>query len=194
MRPLFAHEPVVWVLIGASLIVGQLVEVALGKRPSARGRNTPEWSFFCVMLLLYGSLAGSIAASFQGLAPIPGPPWWPVLAGLVMIWVGLAFRDWAIFTLGRFFKVMVVIQPDHRVVDRGPYRWMRHPSYLGLIVALTGLGLAEGDWVSVSIALLGILAAALIRIRVEERVMLQELGEEYATYAQRTARLLPGVY
>jgi protein-S-isoprenylcysteine O-methyltransferase Ste14 len=194
MRPLFAHDPAVWIMIGASLILWNAVELALGGRASSQGRSAPEWSFFCIALLVCGSLGGSIAASLGHVATIAGPRWWPVIAGLVLIWAGLAFRAWAISTLGRFFKVMVVIQEDHRVIERGPYRRLRHPSYLGSIVAMTGLGLAEGDWVSMAVMLLGTLSAFLIRIRVEERTLLHELGDEYAAYTQRTARLMPGVY
>lgn len=106
----------------------------------------------------------------------------------------MAFRSWSIYTLGRFFKLTVVIQDDHRVIDSGPYKFVRHPSYIGSIVAMTGLGLAEGDWVSVAIMFLGTLTAFVLRIRIEERTLAAELGEEYVAYSQRTARLLPGVY
>jgi protein-S-isoprenylcysteine O-methyltransferase len=194
MAPLFTHDRAVWVLIGFSLIFWRVVESALEGRSSARGRNSPEWSYFCIIALLLASLVGSIAASVAGVATIAGPPWWPVIAGVTLIWIGSAFRAWSIFTLGRFFKVMVVIQDDHQVIERGPYRVLRHPSYLGSIIAMTGLGLAEGDWASMAIALLGTSAAFMIRIQVEERTLLRELGEDYAAYAQRTARLLPGVY
>jgi protein-S-isoprenylcysteine O-methyltransferase Ste14 len=194
LGPLSTHDPFVWVLIGGSLVFWHLVELALGGRRSARGRNVSEWSYYCIMALMVASLVGSIMAADRSVATISGPPWWPVIGGITLIWAGLGFRVWAILTLGRFFKVMVVIQDDHRVVERGPYRWLRHPSYLGSIVAMTGVGLAEGDWASVAIMSLGTLAAFLIRIPVEERVLLTELGEEYAAYSRRTARLVPGLY
>jgi protein-S-isoprenylcysteine O-methyltransferase Ste14 len=143
---------------------------------------------------VWSSLAAGIVVSVHDVAPIAGDSWGPVAAGLLLIWTGLAFRTWSIHTLGRFFKLTVVIQDGHRVIDHGPYRLLRHPSYLGMIVAMTGLGVTEGDWASTAIMLSGTLAAFLMRIRVEERTLLAELGDEYAAYAKRTARLLPGVF
>jgi protein-S-isoprenylcysteine O-methyltransferase Ste14 len=194
MEPLFTHEPLIWVVVGASLTFWHFVEVRLGGRESAKGRNASDPSLLMIGVLMLASLVGAIFASAAHLAPIAGGSWWPVVVGLVMIWGGLAFRAWSIYTLGRFFKLTVVIQDDHRVIETGPYRVLRHPSYLGSIVAMTGVGFTEGDWVSVAIMLLGTLTAFVIRIRIEERTLLQELGSEYAAYSQRTARLLPGVY
>lgn len=194
MDPLFTHEPLIWVLVGASLTFWRFVEVRLGGRASARGRNSSDSSLLLILMLVLVSLAGGILASALHFAPIADGSWQPVMIGLLMIWGGLAFRAWSIYTLGRFFKLTVVIQDDHRVIETGPYRVLRHPSYLGSIVAMTGVGFTEGDWVSVAIMLLGTLTAFVIRIRIEERTLLQELGSEYAAYAQRTARLLPGVY
>ena len=106
----------------------------------------------------------------------------------------MAFRAWAVFTLGHFFKLMVVIQEDHRVIDRGPYRWLRHPGYLAIIVGSIGFGLGWGDWSSVAIMFVGSFVAFAIRIQIEERALRDGLGEEYAAYASRTAKLIPGVF
>jgi protein-S-isoprenylcysteine O-methyltransferase Ste14 len=199
VSPLFAHEPAVWILVFVSISIWRVVESAsegrLSHRLSRKREPAPrEWSFYWIVLLLLASVIGSIATGLARVATIPGPPWWPVIAGTILIWLGLAFRAWSIITLGRFFKVMVVIQDDHQVIDHGPYRLLRHPSYLGMIVAMTGLGLAEGSWASVAIAACGTAAAFVVRIYVEEHAMLQELGEDYAAYMQRTSRLLPGIY
>jgi protein-S-isoprenylcysteine O-methyltransferase Ste14 len=88
----------------------------------------------------------------------------------------------------------VVIQDDHRVVEQGPYAWLRHPSYAGALVALAGIGLAAGDWVAAGVMLAGPLAVFLVRIAVEERALRDALGERYANYAARTRRLLPGLW
>jgi protein-S-isoprenylcysteine O-methyltransferase Ste14 len=194
MGPLFTHEPLIWILIGASLTFWHFVEVRLGGREGSKGRNSSERSLLVIAALVLASLIGAIFASANHLATIAGGSWWPVVLGFVLIWGGLAFRAWSIYTLGRFFKLTVVIQDDHRVIETGPYRVLRHPSYLGSIIAMTGIGFTEGDWISVAIMLLGTLTAFVIRIRIEERTLLEELGESYAAYSKRTARLLPGVY
>ncbi len=194
MGPLFAHKPLIWVLLGVSFTFWHFVEARLGGRESAKGRDSSERSLLAIGALVLVSAVAAILASVGQLATIAGDTWWPVVAGFALIWGGLAFRSWSIYTLGRFFKLTVVIQDDHRVIDSGPYKFVRHPSYIGSIVAMTGLGLAEGDWVSVAIMFLGTLTAFVLRIRIEERTLAAELGEEYVAYSQRTARLLPGVY
>ncbi|QMU80429.1 isoprenylcysteine carboxylmethyltransferase family protein [Streptacidiphilus sp. PB12-B1b] len=115
-------------------------------------------------------------------------------AALLVMWAGIALRLWAIRVLGRFFRGVVHIQADHRVVTAGPYRVLRHPSYAGALVAVLGLGLAFGNAVSL-VALLGCtLVGVVYRIRVEEQVLTSALGADYTAYAARTNRLVPGVW
>jgi protein-S-isoprenylcysteine O-methyltransferase Ste14 len=118
----------------------------------------------------------------------------PVGLGISIIAAGAALRIWAVVTLGRFFKITITIQPDHHLVDVGPYRRLRHPSYTGLLLILAGVGIALDNWLSL-LALVALpLAGILIRIRVEEAALMAALGESYAAYAARTARLIPGVW
>ena len=111
-----------------------------------------------------------------------------------MLIAGAGFRLWAMLELGRFFTVTVTIQENHRLVDTGPYRVLRHPSYTGLLVALVGLGIALDNWLSL-LALSALpLVGVLLRIRAEEAALSNALGERYARYAARTDRLIPGVW
>ena len=71
--------------------------------------------------------------------------------------------------LGRFFKFTVVVQADHQVVDTGPYRLIRHPSYTGLLMIELGLGIALGTWLSIPACLLPPLIAFAVRLVTEER-------------------------
>jgi protein-S-isoprenylcysteine O-methyltransferase Ste14 len=120
---------------------------------------------------------------------------WPSIAvGLGIAASGVALRTWAIVTLGRFFTYDVTIQPGHRVVTAGPYRWVRHPSYTGGLVGLLGLGFALGsaaaDLALVVVPLIGVL----FRIRHEERTLRTALGTDYDAYAAPTPRLIPGIW
>jgi protein-S-isoprenylcysteine O-methyltransferase Ste14 len=113
--------------------------------------------------------------------------------GLTLYFVGGLLRIGPVFELGRRFSGLVAIQEDHRLETTGFYRWIRHPSYLGLIVLTTG-------WVLVFRSLLGLLLVLLMvpvliaRIHAEEALLLSEFGEEYAAYRRRTWRLLPFLY
>jgi protein-S-isoprenylcysteine O-methyltransferase Ste14 len=95
----------------------------------------------------------------------------------------------------RFFAPTVQLQAarGHQAVHAGPYRYVRHPGYVGVILCFIGLPLAVGSWVAM---ILGIFGAALyvLRTRLEDRTLQAELPG-YADYAQRTRfRLLPGVW
>jgi protein-S-isoprenylcysteine O-methyltransferase len=114
-------------------------------------------------------------------------------AALVLLGGGLALRWAAILTLGRFFTPDVAVHQGHRLVASGPYRYLRHPSYTGLLAAFLGLGLFFGNWLSLAALMIPITLAVLHRVRIEEAVLLEALGPDYAEYRARTKRLIPGL-
>ena len=107
---------------------------------------------------------------------------------------GLALRWWSILALGSFFTVDVAIAADHRLIRRGPYHLMRHPSYTGMMLAFVALALAFQNWIALAGVLLPIAAALAYRIRIEEAALLGAFGDEYRQYARSTRRLVPGVF
>ena len=115
-------------------------------------------------------------------------------AGVVLFVAGLVLRWWAIITLGRFFTVDVTIEKDHELVERGPFRRVRHPSYTGVLLAFLGLGLSLCNWAALLVILVPIGAAFVRRMNVEEAALLSALGPRYADYMRRTKRLVPFVY
>lgn len=111
------------------------------------------------------------------------------------LWVlGVGLRGWAIWHLGVFFTTHVTIQQQHRLIDNGPYRFLRHPAYTGLWLALLAAGLAMGDWLAL-FCLTGISFWALMRrIAIEETYLAQAFKQDYVAYCQQRWRLLPGIY
>src|SRR5204862_2727592 len=93
------------------------------------------------------------------------------VAAVVLFATGLLLRWWAIVTLGRFFTVDVTIEKDHELVERGPFRMVRHPSYTGVLLAFVGLGLSLGNWAALLVILLPIGAAFIHRMNVEENAL-----------------------
>jgi protein-S-isoprenylcysteine O-methyltransferase Ste14 len=114
--------------------------------------------------------------------------------GLIVMWLGLALRIWAIASLGRSFRTTVEVDPGQPVITRGPYTRVRHPSYTGLILILAGFGLAVGNWLAFAACIALPLPALLHRIRVEEAEMNRVLGNDYGDYERQTKRLIPGVW
>ena len=116
------------------------------------------------------------------------------VAAVVLFAAGLILRWWAIVTLGRFFTVDVTIERDHELVERGPFRWVRHPSYTGVLLAFVGWAVTLWNWVAMAVVLVPIFVAFVRRMNVEEDALSRALGERYVEYMKRTKRLIPLLY
>jgi protein-S-isoprenylcysteine O-methyltransferase Ste14 len=192
MTPLALQPGAAHGLLVAVLAAWAAAEVLLRLR-NLGGRTAFDWTFALVVVCIGAGINLGFRAAHIPAAVIGGG-WIPVAAGLVIAVFGIALRVWAILTLGRYFKFVVVIQDGHRVIDRGPYRLLRHPSYSGGLAALLGIGIALDNWLSI-LAVVGIpLLAILVRIGVEEARLRSALGQDYQNYAARTRRLIPGVW
>lgn len=116
------------------------------------------------------------------------------LVGMTFIVLGVALRWFAIWTLGRYFTRDVAVSPDQQVVQRGPYRLIRHPAYSGTFLTMLGVGLAMTNWASLASLLLCVFLGHWHRVRVEEQALIQTLGRPYVEYMQRTKRFIPRVF
>ncbi|HVP37579.1 MAG TPA: isoprenylcysteine carboxylmethyltransferase family protein [Candidatus Saccharimonadales bacterium] len=157
-------------------------------------RRADRLSGLGISLLNWTAIVAAVSIAQRGI----GVPRWGAellqLEGLALFAAGVALRAAAIVQLGPFHMPTVAIRPDHRLVDTGLYRRIRHPSYLGAIAGFLGFALGLGSWASV-VPVLGLsVPAYLYRIQVEERALLEALGQPYADYCRRTHRLIPGVY
>jgi protein-S-isoprenylcysteine O-methyltransferase Ste14 len=196
MAPLATTHHAARILLEVSAIAFATSEVYIRLRSATRreGERVDRGSLGAVVLGIAGGLLIAVwCSSDLTSATIPGE-WVPFLVGLVLIWLGIVLRQWAVWTLGRFFTVVVRVTDGQTVVDRGPYRWVRHPSYAGLLLTLVGLGLTLGSWLSVLTLAVLPSAGLVVRIRVEERALLAGLGEPYREYAERRRRLVPGIW
>jgi protein-S-isoprenylcysteine O-methyltransferase len=183
-----------YLILDVGLLVSELALV--WRRRASRAPSTPQdrGSHLWLWAVILGSIiAGHLAAlSHVGPRFLPSLPWRWFGAGLFT--AGAAFRWWAIVHLGRFFSVDVAIAHDHQVVDTGPYRLVRHPSYTGLLLQCAGLGVVLGTALSLFVIIVPTFLVLVHRIRVEERALLANFGDFYASYTRRTKRLLPGVF
>ncbi len=117
-----------------------------------------------------------------------------IWVGLAILWSGIALRLWSFHTLGRYFTFTVQTSSDQPVITDGPYRVIRHPSYAGVLLAVIGVGLLIGNWWSL-ISLIAVVACGVVfRIRVEERALLGDLGDDYRSYAATHKRLVPFIW
>jgi protein-S-isoprenylcysteine O-methyltransferase Ste14 len=179
------------VVLGVSVVafgVGELLQSLRVRRGAGSADLLGEVLFR--VLFFAGIVVLPLSASHVRAAVIPGGAA-PFVVGAVVGWFGLLLRWWCFVVLGRYFTVVLKTSADQVVVDRGPYRVLRHPSYTGLLLAFVGGGLMLGNWLGLLGSFVLVLVALVYRIRIEERALNAALGSAYADYARHRARLLP---
>lgn len=107
---------------------------------------------------------------------------------------GVAFRSWAYITLGKFFTMHLQTKDDQTLVENGPYRYLRHPSYTGAFLTYTAIPLFLGSYKSAVIAVILLLFAFYRRITLEEKMLEAHLGEKYRIFCSKRARLIPFIW
>ena len=110
-----------------------------------------------------------------------------LILGVVIHWMGM-------LTLKKQWSTVVVVSDNHKLVDTGIYKFIRHPIYTGLLLELFGFGLALTNWASILIRLVPNIASLTYRIFVEEKVLEKSFGNDYINYERRTKRLIPWVF
>jgi protein-S-isoprenylcysteine O-methyltransferase Ste14 len=182
-----------WVMIGL-FALGEYAMQFRSFRAAIRrrsGKRAERWSLAAVLVAVIGGFVGGINLAEGHVGEI-GTGVWPLFGiGLVLMAGGIGIRWWAIIVLGRFFTPDVRVQTNQPVIDRGPYRWVRHPSYSGLIVFFAGLGFALSNWLSLAVLLVLPAIGLAVRIHAEEQVLLASLGEPYRQFCASRPRLFP---
>ena len=114
--------------------------------------------------------------------------------GIVLMALGLGLRIWSIAMLGKYFRTTIELDDNQKVIQNGPYRFIRHPSYTGLILTCIGYGVALQNLVSFVIVAAFPTIALLYRINLEEAALATGMGAAYTSYQKKTKRLIPGIW
>lgn len=197
MSPLIVHSQfhAVVLYVAMAICFGPEWIGSFIQRPE-RGATKRDRGSHVVLFLAVG-LGFAAAYTLVGGFPAGTLGWHQPLQfwiGIALMFSGLAFRWYAIRALGKFFTRDVATRPGQYVVDTGPYRWIRHPSYSGTLLMLLGTGLAMTNWASLLAILAGALMGHAYRVHVEEQVLCRNLGDAYRDYARRTRRFIPFVW
>jgi protein-S-isoprenylcysteine O-methyltransferase len=180
--------------LGLVYLISEVLLTLTRRSRSRTGTKQDRSTLGVIWLVIAASVvAGINVAKLWPAAALPSGEMF-AFAGVVLFVGGLFLRWWAIITLGRFFTVDVTIEKDHELVDRGPFRLVRHPSYTGVLLAFVGFALTLGNWAALLIILVPIFAAFIRRMKVEEEALSRALGSRYGDYMKRTKRLVPFVY
>ena len=148
-------------------VIGERILSFRDLRSGAWKSRQDVGSYFAVTAGIVGGFAAGLVLAIQQTLVLPDPVLW-VVAGLTVAWAGMLLRLWSVLTLGRLFTTTVVVRPEQAVVTSGPYRIVRHPSYLGVMILLAGFGLSLGDLASVAVMVVLPALGLIWRIRVEE--------------------------
>ncbi len=158
------------------------------KRPDSQDRGSITWLLTVQMIALFIAypIAFIRAWSFPERAQLP-----LFVVGILLMVSGSLLRRYCWRTLGKYFTGDVQAQRDQPVIRSGPYRWVRHPSYTGGMMLFIGVGLALGSWVSVVLLAIATIAAYGYRVAVEERALLDTIGEPYGRFMKERKRFIP---
>jgi len=191
VNPFFAEASLLGIAFWATLAAWFIYVTALLVRERA-GQDDLNSSRFLLVCTVGALVLGFLAAYSVPAAAFGGPT--VAVIGLAATWAGLVLGEWGRRSLGRHYHPVVAIDEDHTVVTDGPYRLVRHPIYAGRLLSLAGRGVAMTNWWSLGSCLVLPLCGFWVRIRVEEKAMLDATGEAYAVYCQQTWRLLPHIW
>jgi protein-S-isoprenylcysteine O-methyltransferase Ste14 len=181
---LFDFTIFIWI---ASEIFGAALVPALRRR-GATGVKRDRGSRALITVSILVSILIAFYFGYGGIAALPDSIFY---VGIFLMFLGVLVRQYAIAVLGRFFSLSVQISEDHKVIDKGPYRLIRHPSYTGILITFIGLGLAVQSLGALLVLVLFFAVSFGYRMYVEERALLSGLGQDYASYMRRTKRLIP---
>lgn len=167
-------------------------------RPTKGAKSFHGGPFDRGNMLLIGSATG-IGLWLPVLADVSGAFTFPInllegLVALAVMMIGLGVRIWAALTLGKFYTTTLMIAEDHKVVTSGPYARVRHPGYLGDMLLWAGFGVLSGNLLVMLIFAVMFVSVYLYRIRAEESILVQELGNDYVQYQRRTRKIIPFVF
>lgn len=143
--------------------------------------------------IVLGTIIGFLA-KFMDLRWLFSPNYLISSLGLLLIVIGVIIRWSAVLTLKKFFTVDVTILNDHRLVRTGVFKYIRHPSYFGLLIAVLGLGITMVNWLSTIIIVVPHIIIILLRINEEERALAGRFASDYEDYRRSTKRLIPYLY
>ena len=174
--------------IGLAIIVERVIETVLPDKLKQKGKVTSKWLFNC-MLLCGGSVY--LMAILEFTFVVNKISIIATYTGIFLIVIRIMLKIWVVRTLGRFWSIQIEIRDDHKLVIKGPYRFMRHPSYLSTMIEATAGPLIFNAYFTIIFVWLFYFPLLLLRIHLEEKELLSKFGKEYSVYRSKVFALLP---
>ena len=177
-----------WILFGSFWALAAFAQKRNARRQTV-GSRLMQVSIIALVLVPFFIEEGRAGLLYRHLYPnLLGVQY----VGVLLLLLGLWFAVWARFVLGRNWSGIVTVKEDHTLITRGPYAWVRHPIYTGILLALLGTAVTLGtilNFVEVPV----VAFAFWLKLRTEERFMLETFGEQYTAYRHHVKALIPYV-
>ena len=178
----------IWIFAEVYLV---LRDNSRGKGKTTIDRRTRNYNFISLIIAISCAALVSWIPLFQFNRRGTSVVFW---IGIIIIVLGLFLRYWSINILGKYFRTTVEVEESQKIVQKGPYKFIRHPSYSGIILFCIGYGLAVQNWLSLIIAISLPTIALLYRIKIEEEALVKGIGTDYEAYQKKTKKLIPGIW
>jgi protein-S-isoprenylcysteine O-methyltransferase Ste14 len=183
-----------WTALYWIWVLSEVVILVATRTRRSTGNVRDRGSLIVLWLVIFVSLTVGISIGQSHPPTMFAGAHWIRKVALALLIVGLAVRWAAIITLGRSFSANVAIHATQTVHKTGLFRFVRHPSYSGLVLIFAAVGVHTRNWIALAIILIPTTIALLYRIHVEEAALTHAFGQEYLDYSQCTKRLIPGIY
>jgi protein-S-isoprenylcysteine O-methyltransferase Ste14 len=188
-------DPKIIVIITASYLYG-FFEVFMNLRQRSKNNATTS-SDKGSLWLLYGLITVGYALSFAiGATKIGRVYHWNTFfaIGMALVVIGFVIRIYSILTLNQYFTYSVAKVENHKLIETGPYKFIRHPGYFGQLIIFMGISISISNGLSIVLMMIPVTLGYLYRIKVEEKFMTDQFGEDYQHYLDRTRRIIPLLY
>jgi protein-S-isoprenylcysteine O-methyltransferase Ste14 len=188
---LILHYKSILLIIAAACL--WLSQPAFSTQEAKRDKNSDRLSIIVILLMSSLSVVASVVEwAYRNNAVESSIPM--TIVGALLLVLGIGVRVWAIRTLGKHFTATVTLTDDHQLVRTGPYRFVRHPSYLGAFMAIMGCPIFLNAWWATGIAIAAMTIAYYLRIGVEEKMLSSYFGDKYLEYSKQTKRIIPFIW
>lgn len=159
-------------------------------------KENKEEDKFSILFILLAASVSIVSANIEWANNFPADEsnYTITIIGLCMIVLGIIIRVWAILTLGKYFTATVVVQQKQTLITSGPYKIVRHPSYLGAFLSIVGCAVFLNAYISIAVAAILMCSCYVVRIKAEEKALVHYFGNEYVEFSQKTKRLFPFIW
>jgi len=184
---------ILFIIIWSAWFLSEILLNLMLRSGESDKRNEDKGTLSVIWILIGTANCVGIMVTVNYYLPIVASPLIQYF-GLFLIVAGMVIRFIAVWSLGKLFTVDVTIREGHKIKQDGLYHLMRHPSYSGSLLSFIGFGFSLNNWLSLIIISVLITIAFLYRIRIEEKLLKTQFGEDYSEYMKKTYRLIPWIY